>query len=194
MDVLVQTVRNEGVLGLYKGSWAIDAIQSVRADTQPHQFLHVSLHFMALPCALSPIYGCVNACVGMASPLLGIAAVNSLLFAAYNVSKRAINPFHEHTLPQIALAGSMAGAANSILASPGEHGSIHFIHLHNVVYSWWRIIVELFKIRMQGQYGGVTDKRLSRVFLDTWRNAGLRHGVMRGFWATLAREIPAYAG
>lgn len=59
--------------------------------------------------------------VGMGSPLLGIAAVNSLLFTAYNVSKRVINPFPEHTLPQIALAGSMAGAANSVLASPGKH-------------------------------------------------------------------------
>lgn len=47
---------------------------------------------------------------------------------------------------------------------------------------------------MQGQYGSATDRRLSRVFLDTWRNAGFRYGVMRGFWATVAREIPAYAG
>jgi solute carrier family 25 carnitine/acylcarnitine transporter 20/29 len=55
----------------------------------------------------------------MASPLMGIAAVNSLLFTAYNVSKRAISPFPDLSLKQIALAGSMAGAANAILASPG---------------------------------------------------------------------------
>ncbi|KAG8833241.1 hypothetical protein FRC17_011072 [Serendipita sp. 399] len=107
---------------------------------------------------------------GMASPLMGIAAVNSLLFAAYNVSKRAISPFPDLTLPQIALAGSMAGAVNSVLASP----------------------VELFKIRMQGQYGAATDRRLSRVFRDTWSAHGFKYGVMRGFWATVAREIPAY--
>ncbi|KAG8820374.1 hypothetical protein FRC19_008936 [Serendipita sp. 401] len=106
----------------------------------------------------------------MASPLMGIAAVNSLLFAAYNVSKRAISPFPDLTLPQIALAGSMAGAVNSVLASP----------------------VELFKIRMQGQYGAATDRRLSRVFRDTWSAHGFKRGVMRGFWATVAREIPAY--
>ncbi|PVF96614.1 mitochondrial carrier [Serendipita vermifera] len=125
MDVLIQTVRKEGFLGLYKG---------------------------------------------MASPLLGIAAVNSLLFTAYNVSKRAISPFPDLTLEQIALAGSMAGAANAILASP----------------------VELFKIRMQGQYGSATDRRLSRVFWDTWTAHGFRKGVMRGYWVTVAREIPAY--
>ena len=56
---------------------------------------------------------------GMASPLIGIAGVNSLLFGAYSVSRRIVSPFPELTLAQTALAGSMAGAVNSILASPG---------------------------------------------------------------------------
>jgi len=109
---------------------------------------------------------------GMASPLIGIAGVNSLLFGAYSVSRRIVSPFPELSIAQTALAGSMAGAVNSILASP----------------------VELFKIRMQGQYGAVGDKRLSRAAADMWREWGFRRGVMRGFWATTAREIPAYAG
>ena len=57
----------------------------------------------------------------MASPLIGIAGVNSLLFAAYGVSKRLISPFPQLSLKEIALAGAMAGAANAILASPGEN-------------------------------------------------------------------------
>jgi solute carrier family 25 carnitine/acylcarnitine transporter 20/29 len=57
---------------------------------------------------------------GMLSPLLGIAGVNSLLFASYGLSKRIVTPFGELSLPQTALAGAMAGAANAILASPGE--------------------------------------------------------------------------
>ncbi|KAG8699353.1 hypothetical protein FRC08_005365 [Ceratobasidium sp. 394] len=108
----------------------------------------------------------------MASPLIGIAGVNSLLFASYAISKRIISPFPDLSLPQIAAAGAMAGAANSILASP----------------------VEMFKVRMQGQYGAAGDKRLSRAFWDMWSDWGFRKGVMRGFWATVAREIPAYAG
>jgi solute carrier family 25 carnitine/acylcarnitine transporter 20/29 len=52
------------------------------------------------------------------SPLLGIAAVNSLLFTAYGASRRIVSPFPDLTVPQIALAGSMAGAANAVLASP----------------------------------------------------------------------------
>ena len=55
----------------------------------------------------------------MASPLVGIAGVNSLLFAAYGVSKRIISPFPDLSLRQIAAAGAMAGAVNAILASPG---------------------------------------------------------------------------
>jgi solute carrier family 25 carnitine/acylcarnitine transporter 20/29 len=56
---------------------------------------------------------------GMASPLIGIAGVNSLLFASYAISKRIVSPFPELSLPETAAAGAMAGATNSILASPG---------------------------------------------------------------------------
>lgn len=109
---------------------------------------------------------------GMLSPLLGIAGVNSLLFAAYGTSKRIISPFPNLSLKQIAAAGAMAGAANAILASP----------------------VEMFKVRMQGQYGAATDKRLGVVVSEMWRDWGFRKGIMRGYWITVAREIPAYAG
>ncbi|KAG0708572.1 mitochondrial carrier [Suillus ampliporus] len=109
---------------------------------------------------------------GMASPLLGIAGVNSLLFASYVYSKRIVSPFPQLSLKEIALAGAMAGAANAILASP----------------------VEMFKVRMQGQYGDATDKKLRDVAKEMWRDWGFRKGVMRGYWVTFAREIPAYAG
>jgi len=57
----------------------------------------------------------------MASPLIGIAGVNSLLFASYGASRRIISPFPQLSLKETALAGAMAGAANAILASPGIH-------------------------------------------------------------------------
>ena len=52
----------------------------------------------------------------------------------------------------------------------------------------------MFKVRMQGQYGAATDQRLSAVVRDMWQQWGFRKGIMRGFWGTGAREIPAYAG
>ena len=40
----------------------------------------------------------------------------------------------------------------------------------------------MFKIRMQGQFGGAGDKKLGKVVGDVWRNYGLRDGIMRGYW------------
>lgn len=59
--------------------------------------------------------------LGMASPLIGIAGVNSLLFTSYAISRRIVSPYPQLSLTETALAGSMAGAANSVLASPGTH-------------------------------------------------------------------------
>ena len=108
----------------------------------------------------------------MMSPLLGVAGVNSLLFGSFAVAKKIITPYPELSIAQTSLAGAMAGGFTSILASP----------------------VEMFKIRMQGQYGSATDKKLSAVVRDMWNTYGFRHGIMRGFWVTVVREMPAYAG
>ncbi|KAG9027079.1 hypothetical protein FRB95_008155 [Tulasnella sp. JGI-2019a] len=108
---------------------------------------------------------------GMAAPLLGIAGVNSLLFASYATAKRIVTPFPDLSIGQTAVAGGMAGAANAILASP----------------------VEMFKVRMQGQYGAKDDQRLRAMFSEVAKD-GFRRGIMRGYWVTVAREIPAYAG
>ncbi|KAJ1724328.1 hypothetical protein LPJ53_001411 [Coemansia erecta] len=115
---------------------------------------------------------------GMASPLVGIAAVNSLLFWAYSAGKRAlVGPGGgEATLGQVAVAGAWAGAVNSVLASP----------------------VELVKVRLQTQYGGAGAGAGAgasgpvAVGRALARQHGVR-GVMWGFWATVAREVPAYA-
>lgn len=109
----------------------------------------------------------------MASPLLGVAAQNSLLFTAFSVSKRLVAADTQLSIPQVALAGSLAGGANALLSSP----------------------VELLKIRMQAQYTthGTAPPRLRQVAAHIYSSYGLRRGVMRGFWITVAREVPAYA-
>lgn len=40
----------------------------------------------------------------------------------------------------------------------------------------------MFKVRMQGQYGAKTDKRLRAVVSEMWSQWGLRKGIMRGYW------------
>jgi solute carrier family 25 (mitochondrial carnitine/acylcarnitine transporter), member 20/29 len=44
--------------------------------------------------------------------------------------------------------------------------------------------VEMFKVKMQGQYGAATDKRLSTVVGEMWKDWGFRKGIMRGYWVS----------
>ncbi|GAA5982233.1 hypothetical protein JCM11641_006234 [Rhodosporidiobolus odoratus] len=108
---------------------------------------------------------------GVTPPLVGIAAVNSLLFASNAAARRLISPFPDLSIGQVALAGAMAGAAQAVLASP----------------------VEMFKVRLQAQYGP-NPKRLRDIVGEMYGKYGWRHGIMRGYWITFVREIPAYAG
>ena len=62
----------------------------------------------------------------MASPLLGVAGVNSLLFGSFVVSKRLVSPYPNLTIAQTALAGAMAGAVTSTLAGPVEMFKIKY--------------------------------------------------------------------
>ncbi|CEQ38770.1 SPOSA6832_00228, partial [Sporobolomyces salmonicolor] len=102
---------------------------------------------------------------GMASPLIGVAGVNSLLFASNAYARKLVSPFPDLSIGQVALAGAMAGAAQSVLASP----------------------VEMFKY-------GANPKRLREVVGEMFAKYGWRKGIMRGYWITVVREIPAYAG
>ncbi|KAJ2964818.1 hypothetical protein NQZ79_g364 [Umbelopsis isabellina] len=118
---------------------------------------------------------------GMASPLVGIGAVNALLFAANTECRRMLQdrPGEQLPLYKIAIAGSGAGIINSVLASP----------------------VEMLKIKMQAQFGkGATGS--GQVYYtgpidcaqQLIRQHGVANGLFRGLWATVVREIPAYAG
>lgn len=43
----------------------------------------------------------------------------------------------------------------------------------------------MFKVRMQGQYGAATDKRLRDIASEMWSKYGFRQGVMRGYWVNI---------
>jgi len=115
--------------------------------------------------------------IGMTSPLVGISAVNSLLFAAYSRFKHwqiSDGETRHLPIPNIAIAGAGAGAVNSILAAP----------------------VELLKVRMQNQYSRIASRYTSPIACacELIRVDGFARGLFRGFWATVWREIPGYAG
>lgn len=121
----------------------------------------------------------------MTSPLLGVAAQNSFLFTAFSLSKRLVNPAGPHlSVGQVAIAGGMAGAANSLVASPVEllsasRGRRAPLTPEIQMQSQVRL---LLRTAAHDQYGGATDMRLSEYAMKVWRDHGLRHGIMRGFW------------
>eukprot|EP00126_Sphaerothecum_destruens_P006453 Sdes_comp19362_c0_seq1m10605 len=112
---------------------------------------------------------------GMASPMAGVAAINSLLFGVYGTTLRYLSP--DQTLPtisNIAIAGGVSGTVNSILSCP----------------------IELMKTRLQVQGSSSANPTLYKGPLDclvkTWKAGGLR-GCYHGMTATLIREAPSYA-
>ncbi|KAJ6528757.1 hypothetical protein DFH09DRAFT_1327577 [Mycena vulgaris] len=111
----------------------------------------------------------------MASPLIGIAGVNSLLFASYGVSQRIISPF-----PRLSLAET----------ARLQHGRDVLIGL----------AMQMSKVLMQGQYGGETDKCLRvtvareipadagfyTAYEFSKRQFGAKYGDQLPIWALLA--------
>ncbi|KAJ3107116.1 hypothetical protein HDU97_004809 [Phlyctochytrium planicorne] len=133
-DCIVQTVKYEGIFGLYKG---------------------------------------------MAAPLAGVGFVNAVLFSAYGFFKEILkDPKHpERPLKtrQLAAAGAGAGIVNAFIAGP----------------------IELIKIRLQAQYTNLNSKTNLgpvQVARSLIKDHGFIRGIFHGTWATVVREIPAYAG
>eukprot|EP00455_Lapot_gusevi_P031054 TRINITY_DN3352_c0_g1_i3.p1 TRINITY_DN3352_c0_g1~~TRINITY_DN3352_c0_g1_i3.p1 ORF type:complete len:387 (+),score=61.16 TRINITY_DN3352_c0_g1_i3:77-1162(+) len=134
---------------------------------------------------------------GMGGPMVTVPAVNAIVFASYESGKRFLQrsaPDQPLTLHQMAMAGAWAGFVNSLVVSP----------------------VELVKSKLQVQY---TPKAayvqptspLATASATTTTSSALRyngpldcilkivrsHGVFglgQGMVATIAREVPGYAG
>jgi solute carrier family 25 carnitine/acylcarnitine transporter 20/29 len=116
---------------------------------------------------------------GMSSPMFGVALINGIVFSVQNASKGLFtNP---DTYLALATTGAIAGCVQAFICSP----------------------IELVKTRLQMQgigqqrklfalsthlYNGPVD-----CLKKSYDRRGLRHGVMRGFSMTLARDIPSFA-
>ncbi|KAF9996673.1 hypothetical protein BGZ80_006788 [Entomortierella chlamydospora] len=115
---------------------------------------------------------------GMASPMVGVALVNALLFGVYGffMDIQMKNPGDDPTLTQIFLAGTGSGVVNSFISCP----------------------MELSKIRLQNQDLGPGSKGVASAgktfykgpmdcFKQTYRQGGIR-ACYRGLWSTILRE------
>ncbi|XP_062502694.1 mitochondrial basic amino acids transporter-like isoform X2 [Corticium candelabrum] len=116
----------------------------------------------------------------MLSPLLGVAAINSILFGVYGgvmdyFHAHSLNPSHSTYLCQVGVAGASAGFLQSFILSP----------------------TDLVKTRLQMQgRGQKASKELYRSPLDCiykiYHREGIRRGVFRGQGITLLREVPSF--
>lgn len=108
---------------------------------------------------------------GMSSPMLGVSAINAVVFGVYgNVQRMSSNPnsFSSHFL-----AGSVAGFAQSIICSP----------------------MELAKTQLQlqvHQVGGVKFKGPTQCLSYIHQCEGIR-GIFRGLGTTALRDVPGFA-
>lgn len=118
---------------------------------------------------------------GMTSPLAGVAFINALIFGVYgNIQRRLPDP---NSLQTVALAGAIAGVAQSIICCP----------------------MELVKLRMQIQDDMIKQSSLSprtKTVVKKYRNPwdctrsiysleGIG-GFYRGLGITAVREAPAF--
>ncbi|KAH6586688.1 hypothetical protein BASA61_006484 [Batrachochytrium salamandrivorans] len=109
---------------------------------------------------------------GMASPLVGVALINSILFGVYGSALRCVaKDMEAPTVLDIFWAGSISGFVNGFFSSP----------------------MELVKIRLQNQ-----DKSTAQLYkgpIDCLRKiittGGIR-GLYKGLGTTIVRETPSY--
>jgi len=112
---------------------------------------------------------------GMSSPLIGVSAINAVLFLNYGFAKRALGGDERLlTLNEIALAGTVTGLAVAFVESP----------------------FDLFKAKMQVQYsssgGQARYKNAPDVARQLAAQYGLR-GLYQGLGATILRNLPGNA-
>jgi solute carrier family 25 carnitine/acylcarnitine transporter 20/29 len=166
MNVVAGTV--SGAAGVLSGH-PFDTVK-VRLQAQLHS--EPLLYRSTLHCFLSTVKneGIRGLFKGVSSPLVGVTAINTLLFGVYGFFlEMQTTTGTQPTLTQIFMAGAGSGFINSFISGP----------------------VELTKIQMQNQIGVGTFRSPSDCLRQVWRKGGLV-GCYRGIWPTILRETPSY--
>ncbi|KAJ3396841.1 hypothetical protein HDU92_001675 [Lobulomyces angularis] len=131
---------------------------------------------------------------GMASPLIGVALINSLLFGVYGSAIRVFSKDEtgNPSLTAIACAGMTSGLINSFFCSPME------LSRTNTIFVKLKFSFFLVKIRLQNQrdlthipkgypvYNGPID-----CIKKIYASQGIK-GYFRGLNSTILRETPSY--
>eukprot|EP01029_Cantina_marsupialis_P009838 TRINITY_DN226_c0_g1_i2.p2 TRINITY_DN226_c0_g1~~TRINITY_DN226_c0_g1_i2.p2 ORF type:complete len:290 (-),score=89.70 TRINITY_DN226_c0_g1_i2:1402-2271(-) len=112
---------------------------------------------------------------GVSSPLVGLGAVNAVLFMANEFAKRHLADEQGHlSMPRIVAAGVFAGLAQTTVVCP----------------------FELVMVRLQTQFIQFEGKQVYKGPVDCAKqliNAGGLRGIYQGMGSTMIREVPNYA-
>ncbi len=104
---------------------------------------------------------------GVIPPLVGLGALNAVLFSSYGPSLNVLEGSRSRRyLENVFWAGCVGGTAQSVIACP----------------------LELLKIRMQTEVNSVSTLRALRIVVQ---ENGIR-GLYRGMVPTLIRDSPSY--
>ncbi|KAL7939834.1 mitochondrial carrier domain-containing protein [Trichoderma chlorosporum] len=163
LQCVLQTVRNEGVTGLYKGATP-PLVGWMFMDSVMLGSLNVYRRLMA-----QHVFGVGSWAPGAGSGAAGLGFESLMMRLSSSSSARASSPPQEPSyLPPLGhgLAGIMAGATVSFIAAPVEH----------------------IKARLQIQYAAHKAERLYSGPLDCIRKIHAHHGV-RGIYHGLSATL-----
>lgn len=118
---------------------------------------------------------------GMSSPLGAVAFINAIGFGIYGNINRCFND--RHLMSSHFLSGMTAGAVQSLILSPMELTKTR-IQIQGQGKPRWEYILYVWK--RQDKYRNPLD-----CAIKIFKQDGLRKGVFKGFYLTLAREAPA---
>ena len=119
---------------------------------------------------------------GMASPMVGVAFVNSILFGVQRNVMRVLEP----GLKSEIIAGSFAGAVQSIICCPVELAKLR-VQIEGQGEKHQKFIPRKLRGRNQERYHGSID-----CFFKIYKKHGLA-GCYRGMTLTVMREVPSFA-
>jgi solute carrier family 25 carnitine/acylcarnitine transporter 20/29 len=164
--VLAQAIKS-GVAGTFAGmaeETASYPLDLVKTRMQVHAESVSAIHVLRQTVKSDGVAGLFK---GLPGPLVASAAVSGCVFGGYGSAIGSISPTPFHpALGHTLLAGAFAGFLQSFVTCP----------------------VDVVKNRMQVGQNTSTVQTFSQIL----RNRGVM-GLYKGFGATLARDVPAYA-
>ena len=134
---------------------------------------------------------------GMTAPLVGMAAINSVVFGVHGnlmtvFQTRAGGPDSTPGLQYSFISGSVAGFAQAVISSPAE--------LIKLRLQFQKDRTQLIPLSFHHRQQLKNSAAETRVYSGPWdatrkiyQRDGLLRGIGKGYWLTCLRDVPGFA-